>query len=303
MAAGRVRPVTGDAVSSVHLLPDASLDAAALLARSGEPGTTTCVFYDAAAIGGHCRIHAALDHASLPLACRQFPRVSVIDPRGVSVTLSHYCPTAAALLDSDIVGDPMIRVDAPAFPHSGEYVGLDATRAWPPLVKPDLLMDWDAWWECERLAIELLARDEDRDWRVALSRLQTAVADIQRWSTSAGPLIDRVRAAFAHAERSTTPVTLSPGYVDAVYAAIPTYLRPARFTNSVATTNRATRRFLAAHAFANWSIHSDQGLTGWLRSIEAAAALLEAGAGVRHADLLLRHLMTGPLGSKGSNFP
>jgi hypothetical protein len=50
------------------------------------------------------------------------------------------------------------------------------------------------------------------------------------------------------------------------------------------------RRFLAAHAFANWAIHLGSGLESWLVSIETANAFLQAGAGVRHADLVLRHL-------------
>ena len=56
--------------------------------------THGCVFHDAEA--RQCRIHAVLGHDALPLACRQFPRVTVHDPRGVSVALSAYCPTARA---------------------------------------------------------------------------------------------------------------------------------------------------------------------------------------------------------------
>ena len=51
-----------------------------------------------------------------------------------------------------------------------------------------------------------------------------------------------------------------------------------------------SRRFLSAHAFANWAIHLGSGLESWLLSIETANAFLQAGAGVRHADLVLRHL-------------
>ena len=48
------------------------------------------------------------------------------------------------------------------------------------------------------------------------------------------------------------------------------------------------------HAFASWAIHREGGLGDWLRSIETAASLIEAGAGVRQADLLLRHLAGEP---------
>ena len=58
-----------------------------------------CIFFDRDP--AHCRVHGSLGHGALPLACRQFPRITVQDPRGASVTLSHYCPTAAELLESD----------------------------------------------------------------------------------------------------------------------------------------------------------------------------------------------------------
>src|SRR6478672_5284663 len=54
-----------------------------------------CVFHQS----DHCSIHASFGHDALPVACQQFPRVSVIDPRGASVTLSCFCPTALAMLD------------------------------------------------------------------------------------------------------------------------------------------------------------------------------------------------------------
>jgi len=287
MAHGRVRPVSAAVASAVHTIAAAPSDAAGLLGRSEQ----ACVFYDAGATGGRCCIQSGLGHDALPLACRQFPRVSVLDPRGVSVTLSHYCPTAAALLDTAPDAAAAILTNAPAFPANGEYVGLDARQALPPLLKPNLLMDWDAWWECERLAVESFSDARDVDPDVALTRLRTAVADVQQWSPADGPLIDRVSEAFARAAQlAPSAQPASRVYVDAVFRAIPTEIRPARFAEAVATSKRATRRFLAAHAFANWSIHSEQGLGMWMRSIDAAAALLTAGAGVRHADLLLRHL-------------
>ena len=256
-----------------------------------------CVFYDSspAARNGRCRIHAALGHDALPLACRQFPRVSVVDPRGVSVTLSHYCPTAAAMIDG--TDDPTpggvidIDLDVPAFPPDAEYVGLDARESLPPLVRRDLLMDWDAWWECERLAVALFNADGSAG--TALASLRSAVADIQAWSPPDGPLIDRVRESFARtrAVHAFTDSARGSRLVDAVFAAIPAEFRPARLDIGTATREHATRRYLAAHAFANWSVHLGDGLSAWAGSVEAAWALLDAGAGVRQADLLLRHLV------------
>ena len=103
-------------------------DAALFTAPDDAPGDTpallgvqdhVCVFFDAEH-GRLCAVQRALGHDALPLACRQFPRVSLRDPRGVSVTLSHYCPTAASLLGSP---RPVTIVrDAPAFPEGAEYL-------------------------------------------------------------------------------------------------------------------------------------------------------------------------------------
>jgi hypothetical protein len=60
-------------------------------------------------------------------------------------------------------------------------------------------MDWDAWWESERLAVELFSDAHDVDPDMALTRLRTAVDDVQQWSPADGPLIDRVSDAFARA--------------------------------------------------------------------------------------------------------
>ncbi len=92
MASDVLRTVAVDRAPFIERPAHDTTEAPALLATAHG----RCVFHDPA---GRCAIHSALGHDALPVACRQFPRVSVTDPRGVSVTLSHYCPTAAALLD------------------------------------------------------------------------------------------------------------------------------------------------------------------------------------------------------------
>jgi hypothetical protein len=77
-----------------------------------------------------------MDHSHLPSACRHFPRVVVIDPRGTFVTLSHLCPTAARML---IDGGPAVVVTSGAVidTHAvGVWEGLDARGELPPLVRP-----------------------------------------------------------------------------------------------------------------------------------------------------------------------
>lgn len=266
------------------LWPDPpAADAPALLAT--EHGR--CIFHDAEAC--RCRVQRVLGHEALPLACRQFPRVTLEDPRGTSITLSHYCPTAASMLDDH--AEVEIVTAAPAFPAIGEYVGLDARTALPPLLRPDMLMDWESWWEWERLSVEALAGSA-HSAEHARGRLAAAVEHTRTWRPQDGPLIARVRAAFrveTLTHSNSTP--LRAELIRSVVEAIPAAHRPARLVPNEGAVVRdaALARFLAAHAFANWTALLGQGLRTWRRSLDAAHALA-SGFGVRHADLLLRHL-------------
>ena len=245
-----------------------------------------CVFHDPA---GRCVIHTALGHDALPLACRQFPRVSVIDPRGVSATLSHYCPTACRLLDDDSGADASIVVNTPRFPSGGEYVGLDARTALPPLLRPGMLMDWESWWELEGLTVDTLLASGASAGH-ALDRVRGVVTALQAWRPGDGSLIGVIHDAFSRT--AAEPAPASSGLIAAAFNAVPAQSRSsAQWTSSESTSDQAARRFLAAHAFANWTMHLGDGLMAWLRSIETAHAFVTAGAGVRHADLVLRHLI------------
>jgi hypothetical protein len=249
-----------------------------------------CVFFDA----HHdrlCRIHADLDHDALPLACRQFPRVSLIDPRGVSLTLSHYCPTAAGLLTAmDEDGAVSIVDSPPAFPPDGEYVGLDADTSLPPLLKPDMLMDWESWWEWERRSVALLVGGCSSSAE-ALTALAGAIENIRAWTPADGSLAGAIDRAFHHGsvEQRAAPPS-SQVLLDDVRSAVPAQLQRPLQAEGAMPEDRVIRRFLAAHAFANWTAHLGQGLRTWHRSLAAAFAFVDLGFGVRQADLYLRHL-------------
>ena len=286
LASGRLARADGGRGTVVDRPRHAPPEAPAVLAVERH----ACVFYrrDGAQ---RCEIHRALGHEALPLACRQFPRVSLIDPRGVSVTLSHYCPTAAALLER--AEAPAIVTDAPAFPSGGEYVGLDVQDGLPPALRSDMLMDWDAWWLFEAEAVALIAAADDP--ARALAALRRVVEDVRTWRPADGRLNGRVSDAFGRAapEAGAVPAFAHETRLREVLDAVPGEMRadPSQFRlDAPRPPAHVARNFLAAHAFANWTAHVGEGLRAWVRSIEAAFALVELGYGVRHADLLLRHL-------------
>jgi Fe-S-cluster containining protein len=251
-----------------------------------------CVFFDTT--GQHdCAIQNALGHDALPLACRQFPRVSLHDPRGTSVVLSCYCPTVAALLDAP--GRVTIVESPAAFPDHGEYVGLETRHGWPPLLRPGVLMDWPGWWTFEARAVNLIgnvASSADD----AMTRLTAVVARLRRWQPGGDSLEALVAAAFDDVEDASGAVTpLDPetrrARVSSLRASIPPEwnagLEP---TPPIRESPARHLRFLTCHAFANWSVHLGQDLEAWLDSMVSAHALLSSGFGVREADLWLRHL-------------
>jgi hypothetical protein len=209
------------------------------------------------------------------------------------VTLSHYCPTAASLLSSNSErgeGEQAnIRVNPPMFPESGEYVGLDARTPLPPLLRPGLLMDWESWWLIERRAVDLLL-SAGRSASDALNQLRLVISSILSWRPEDGPLGTRVNDAFR--SPSARGRRAAGDLLNVLVNSVPgEFLEKTHWTPSVAPTDLVARRFLAAHAFANWPVHLGQGLRTWFLSIETAALLLHEGAGVSHADLLLRHLV------------
>ncbi len=98
-----------------------------------------CVFHN-----GRCTVY---EHR--PPSCVHFPYVCLIDARGVHVTLSHYCPTAASLLFEH--EGPIEIVEGPSpVPALDIPEGLDARESLPPLREPNRLMSFDEFSEWER---------------------------------------------------------------------------------------------------------------------------------------------------------
>ena len=301
------------------MLPRRSGLPAGMASVLGQDPRGRCLFLD----GKLCSIHTRLGTNGLPASCRLFPRVCLLEPRGISITLSHYCPTAARMLLTPERGLEIVE-NPDAFPAGFAYEGLDVRTAWPPLLRPDVLLDWESHALWERHAVELFATGGAPE--AVLSRL-ACEADLARsWSVAKGPLRKWMTSIVAAPDRGT-PTASRPGWslvepaaaYRSVLAAVPDALRPADRSASLADDERwvapawqglsgSVCRYLAAKAFASWCAHQGRGLrTGVaylvaahaVLRVEAAAACTAAGRRLdtdllveafRRADLLLLHL-------------
>lgn len=296
-------------------MPD---EAAAMIARTTGGD---CVFYHRGS--GLCVVHRDLGHARLPSTCRHFPRLAVRDRRGTFISLTHYCPTAAAMLFRDDV--PIEIVEAPrAFPPA-DYEGLEVEDdAWPPLLHPRMLMDdasYDAW---ERHMVSRCA-DEAVSPESIIATLKRDVCILRRYTAGVGELLDAVAALPADLVPAQPHAVLGPSlalYVEVVHA-VPDDLKPESdeqrlpevYVDAVAPEWRRwhapLKRYLAAKAFASWTPHQGRGLLTVVRGLEAALALVrveaarqcrDQGRGLdgdllkeafRQADFALNHLAVG----------
>ncbi|HEV3485134.1 MAG TPA: YkgJ family cysteine cluster protein [Vicinamibacterales bacterium] len=225
----------------------------------------TCVFFESER-GRLCAIHRVAGEERLPSACRHFPRVVRTDPRGSFITLSSFCPTAAALLAEP---GPLRVVKAPpSLIPAGTLEGLDATAVLPPLLRPGLLMDYDGYSAWEHAGVAMLDRD-DLDVDEAIDAIAIATRRVQEWTPGPLSLASHVTRAF----RDLAP------------------------TVRAARTARPERMFAAAHLFASWAAYQDGGVAGVVHAVREAVARLKreirAGqsfvAAARATDHDLRH--------------
>lgn len=226
---------------------------------------------------GHCVFHGAPGcgvYASRPASCVHFPYRCLIDQRGLHVTLSHYCPTAASLLFAP--GGPTEVVAGPS-PVAGVDIpeGLDARESLPPLESPDRLMTWEAFSDWERAEVARPATAPTMADAVHLfERASFAVPAPWSWADAPVELERQWPALVAPAW---------PGFAQVVH------------------------RYRAAKVFASWATHGDEGLIAALRVADIADAVLRvetvrqcvtAGRtldaellkqAIRQSDLLLVH--------------
>jgi Fe-S-cluster containining protein len=294
-------------------------NAAAMVARTADGD---CVFYHRHS--GLCVIHRDLGEPMLPATCRHFPRLAVRDPRGTFVSLTHYCPTAAASLFREDVPIEIVRAPA-AFPEAA-YEGLViANEDWPPLLRPDVLADADSYTAWERHMVERCAAPQLSPESV----IATLERDARRVRAVMPVTGASIAAAIAQLPRDGVaediPQTLDASLADHAEAmtAVPAEWRPEPDTSGLADAylrdvrplwsawNAPLKRYLAAKAFASWTAYQGRGFLTIVRGLDAALALVRVEAArqcrdagrpldaallqeaFREADFALNHLAAG----------
>lgn len=229
-----------------------------------------CVFFDDPA--RLCTIHRAAGQQALPLTCRMFPRIVRHDAVGTRLSLSHYCPTAAAMLLADdgpvrIVAAPAALVDV------GPLDGLDAREELPPLLRPGVLMDVASYRAWETRGVQLLTSPPGAP-QESIDRLAEITRAIADWKAGVNELRDAVARAFDDNAQRPTPTSQSA---------------PSR--------DSGVNRWLAARLFGNWIAYQGRGLETIVRYLQACfdAITIELARdgniveAIRRADYLLVH--------------
>lgn len=260
---GRLRPVPGGALQARPNLPPGQTS---VLARHDG----RCVFRHEAPAG--CELHAVLGAAGKPSACRQFPYVTVHDPRGTYASLSHYCPTAARMLCDEA---PLVVIEASL---DIELEGLDVRAALPPAARGDLLLDWDALTAWETAALRFCSDGSTPEQ--VLERLRRLFEHVGCWRRAGGSLAAWIDAAATRiAGEEVAARTCDPALDAIVRAAIPARLdAPPPFGEQYRGPgdDRLLVRYLAARLIACWPLHFGIGLTTQLAYVEALIAVLRA---------------------------
>jgi hypothetical protein len=320
VAAGRLVPAApADEGSSTFIVePDLPDGAAAMVGRTGEGA---CVFFHRGS--GLCVIQRDGGEADLPLTCRHFPRLAVRDWRGTSISLTHYCPTAASMLFRDDVEIEVIE-GPPAFPPA-PYEGLTVDpEAFPPLLHPQMLMDLPGYsaWERHMVARCNTATLSPESVVGTLARDARALCAYRPGGVSLTEAVSMLPSAPVITPGDLSLETSLRLHAE-VMAAVPEDVRPdsddaglqEAFERLVVpeweTWQAPLRKYLAAKAFANWTAYQGRGVKSIVRGLEAALAFVRVestrearNAGrpldaellkqaFRGSDFVLNHLAVG----------
>lgn len=276
-----------------------------------------------------CRIHRERGESMLPESCFQFPRRALVDERGTFITLSHFCPTAAALLVDASV--PLAIVPSPsAFPSTRQYDGLDARQEWPPLLRPDVLFDFDSYAAWEQFLVGTLGSSATTV-DAAMKAVASAAEDLRAWGPDTGTLAEWT-AAIVHRPTAREVPALYERYRSAAAyelaaRTVPEGLRAPAIPERVdefdaalvapawdRTAAPAILRYAATKAFGSWTAYQGRGVRTQVAELFLALSVLRVECvracqqrgtpldreslidAVRASDWLLMHLAErGPL--------
>lgn len=267
----------GELVAPAGWLRSAPGSPSGIAGLLGQQSSGACVFHrrPEPPLTGGCAVHRVR-----PSSCEHFPYVTVTDPRGTYVTLSHFCPSAAELLFRDA---PVSVVEGPALFADGRTPeGLDAREALPPVDRASpaatpRLMDWDEVTRWERAFIERLATDR----RVPAAPSLDAFAEAQAATGGDWAWADAPVETLSEWRRSVAP----------------------RWADWAAVIGR----YLAAKVHASWAMCLGDGPAAVERAVDLARTVLQVEAvrvcaaqqapldrlslhaAIRQADLLLVH--------------
>ena len=271
--------------------------------------------------GGLCVIHREIGVRRAPSACRHFPRQVLHDARGTLISLSHFCPTAAAMLLNH--ADLSIVEAMPPLRLESVMEGLDASDALPPLMRPGLLSDISCvrgMGACRHCHLRSLALRIPRLSRppVCGNRIRPAMESGTRIASRVGPFGLRRRHPVGVLVASLNPRQSSasrdsrldwPGMISRRSRASKSAWARAIGGSNVEWFERGMKNYLAARLFGNWIAYQSQGLrsiVAWLRTCAAVVRhflvrrVLGSGLpatrqdfieAVRAADLLLLHVL------------
>ena len=310
--------LSADSLATTGQMPDGAV--AVVTPRA----TGACPFFEAAA-GDTCAVQRRLGHEALPAACRHFPRVTLLEPDGVRVTLSHFCPTAAWMLFRQDIDRLAVVTDAAGIADRREHEGFDARHTIPPLLRPGIATDertrqiWEQFLisalDTERLTPEgalaevAQAADRIRSWKAGGTELSDHTESIVgggvdraragRWSMSE-PAAARL---FTLTSASVPEELGRPCLPSDLDDAAARWVAP-RWTSLA----RPLRRYLAARAFGAWSAYLGEGLRTQVAALAAALSVVRVEAArqaqaasmpldeallhaaIRSADHVLQHL-------------
>jgi len=221
-----------------------------------------------------CSLQRAGGEAMLPSACRHFPRLVLRDGRGMLLALSHFCPTAAAMLFDE---RPLTIVETgPPLAPAEPIEGLDARDALPPLVRPGMLADIEGYAAWEETVVREFT--EAPSAARALERIAAATESVRGWTPAHGALAADVAGAFTAARGEPFDDDLSEafGIIREVTGPHPLlhvedgFLDAWRALDGGAAPmlRRPVANYMAACAFGNWTAYRGQGLrtvVAWLR--------------------------------------